>query len=68
MAHEAGKDDTQHPTDHKKFADNFDAIFGKSCRTCFGGQSEQDSLCATCGTGNPNWRPYPEGWNNVGNL
>lgn len=68
MAGEAGKGDTQRPTDYKKFADNYDAIFGKSCRTCYGGQSESDSRCATCGAGNPNWRPYPENAQNIGNL
>ena len=29
MAHEAGKGDAQRPTDHTKFAENFDRIFGK---------------------------------------
>jgi|FreactcultureFD7_1027221.scaffolds.fasta_scaffold03487_7 hypothetical protein len=29
MAHEAGKGDTQRPTDYQKFAENFERIFGK---------------------------------------
>jgi hypothetical protein len=29
MAHEAGKGDTQRPTDHQKFAESFERIFGK---------------------------------------
>lgn len=29
MAHEAGKGDTQRPTDHKKYSENFDNIFRK---------------------------------------
>jgi hypothetical protein len=28
MTHEAGKGDTQRPTDHEKFSSNFEAIFG----------------------------------------
>jgi len=28
MTHEAGKGDTQRPTDQQKFAENFDKIFG----------------------------------------
>jgi len=29
MAHEAGKGDTQRPTNHQKFAESFERIFGK---------------------------------------
>jgi hypothetical protein len=29
MAHEAGKGDTQRPTNYKSFSENFDLIFGK---------------------------------------
>ena len=29
---EAGKGDTQRPTDHKSFSENFDAIFGKKTK------------------------------------
>lgn len=29
MTHEAGKGDTQRPTDHKTFSDNYDLIWGK---------------------------------------
>jgi hypothetical protein len=30
MNHEAGKGDTQRPTDHNKFSTNYDAIFRKT--------------------------------------
>jgi hypothetical protein len=29
MTHEAGKGDTQRPTNHKSFSEGFDRIFGK---------------------------------------
>jgi len=40
MTHEAGKGDTQRPTNHKSFAENFDRIFGNkniekvTCERC----------------------------------
>jgi hypothetical protein len=30
MTHEAGKGDTQRPTDHNKFRENYDTIFRKT--------------------------------------
>ena len=30
MTHEAGKGDTQRPTDHEKFSSNYDTIFRKT--------------------------------------
>ena len=40
MTHEAGKGDTQRPTDHKAFSANYDNIFKKQ---------REHTVCTRCG-------------------
>ena len=44
MAHEAGKGDTQRPTNHQKFAESFERIFGKQPPQNVAGKSSVKSL------------------------
>lgn len=42
MAHEAGKGSNQRPTDHEKFSENFDRIFGKPKEKRMADMTEQE--------------------------
>ena len=55
MAHEAGKGDTQRPTNHKSFSENFEKIFGKKdafdeaiLEEIVEDEEENDGICPAC--------------------